>query len=315
MEASYLLPYDLRLTGGLEYEEKKRNTSPVRIVSYRETTEETSYRAELRRSMSETLTGAIAYVYSDREGSPFIMTTQTSGAVGSNLIAPIHLADRKRDKIRLSSNWTPLPPLTVQFFVDAADDSYGGRDGSGLGPRKGEARNYSVDAAYTFSDKWQGNVWYNRNETKAEQSTCDGASAVGVCPSAAFQPIYNAAVRNVSDTFGAGFRGKPTAKLEIGGDVSHADIKDTYFQQPLTVGNTSAAPLPDISTRLTRVNLFAKYALEKKNSGVRLDYIFDRFHTDDWTWTTWAYVDGTRLLQEQSQKVHFIGVSYYYRWQ
>ena len=240
-EASYLLPREFRLTGGIGYEEKKRNTSDVRIVSYRETTEETSYRVELRRSMSETLTGAISYVYSDRDGSPFITTTQTSGAMGSNLIAPIHLADRKRDKVRVSSNWTPIDPLSIQLFVDWADDRYSGRDGSGLGPRKGEARNYSLDAAYTFSDKWQANAWYNRNETRAEQSTCEAASSAGVCPATAADPVYAAEVRNKSDSFGFGVRGKPNARVEVGADLSYSDIKDSYFQQPLAPADAATA--------------------------------------------------------------------------
>jgi len=38
-------------------------------------------------------------------------TTQASGALGSNIIAPLHLADRKRDKIRVSSTWTPIAAL------------------------------------------------------------------------------------------------------------------------------------------------------------------------------------------------------------
>ncbi len=53
----------------------------------------------------------------------------------------------------------------------------------------------------------------------------------------------------------------------------------------------------------------------QKNSGVRLDYIFDRYSTNDWTWSTWMYADGTRLTQNQNQKVNFVGVSYYYKWQ
>lgn len=56
-----------------------------------------------------------------------------------------------------------------------------------------------------------------------------------------------------------------------------------------------------------------KYAL-RKSAGVRLDYAFQRWTSDDWTWTTWTYTDGTRLLQEPVQKVHFVGVSGYYRW-
>jgi predicted porin len=74
------------------------------------------------------------------------------------------------------------------------------------------------------------------------------------------------------------------------------------------------ATLPEITTRNTRLQLFAKYAV-KKNSDVRIDYIIDRFSTNDWTWSTWTFSDGTRMLQDPVQKVNFLGISYQYRWQ
>jgi len=172
-----------------------------------------------------------------------------------------------------------------------------------------------VDAAYTISDKWQANAWYTYNSARAEQSTCEAASSAGVCPATAADPIYAAEVRSKSDTVGFGVRGKPNAKFEVGADLSYSDIRDTYFQGALAPPtSTVAAPLPDVTTRLTRLSLFAKYALEKR-SGLRFDYIFDRFSTNDWTWTNFVFVDGTRITQDPHQKVHFIGVSYYYRWQ
>lgn len=307
-EASYALPNSFRLTGGIGYEEKKRNTSPVRIVSFRETTDELSYRVELRRMMSETLTGALAYVHSDRDGSPWQQTTVNNGTTGSNLIAPIHLADRKRDKVRLSVNWMPIDALTLNFFVDDARDDYSTRDGSTIGPMEGKARNYSIDAGYTVTQQWQITAWYSKNDTEAEQTTCSNASAVGVCGS----PTWAATLKNLSDNFGLGLRGKLAGRLEIGADVSFSDIKDEYQQQALI--GAPIASLPDITTKLTRVNLFGKYALQR-NSGVRLDYIYDRYKSDDWTWSDWMYADGTRITQDPNQTVNFFGVSYYYRWQ
>ena len=307
-EASYALPQYFRLTGGVDYEEKKRNTSPVRIVSFRETTDETSYRVELRRMMSETLTGALSYVHSQRDGSPWVLTTVTGGAVGSNLIAPIHLADRDRDKVRLSVNWTPVDPLTFGFYVDEARDDYSTRDGSTIGPMKGKYRNYSLDAAYSFTDQWQATAWYTWNETKADQTTCVGATSSGVCG----VPTYSSTISNRSDSFGFGLRGKPTAALQLGADLSYTDIKDDYEQATLT--GAAIDSVPAITTRLTRLNLFAKYALQK-NSGIRLDYVFDRYSTNDWTWSTWMYADGSRLREDPNQKVNFFGVSYYYKWQ
>jgi MtrB/PioB family decaheme-associated outer membrane protein len=311
-EASYALPNSFRLTGGIGYEEKKRNTSTVRVVSYRETTDELSYRVELRRMMSETVTGALAYVHSDRDGSPFQTTTVNGGGTGSNLIAPIHLADRKRDKVRFTLNWMVTEPLTLNFFVEEARDDYSPRDGSTLGPMEGSARNYSIDAAYVFTERLQATAWYTLYDTKAQQSTCANASGTGVCPAAGANPVWQATLKNLSNNLGLGMRGKPAGRLEVGADLSYSDIKDEYQQEAL-VGNPIAS-LPDISTKLTRINLFGKYALQK-NSGVRLDYIYDRYKTDDWTWSTWMYADGTRITQDPNQTVNFFGVTYYYRWQ
>jgi MtrB/PioB family decaheme-associated outer membrane protein len=300
-EASYALPLAFRLTGGVDYDEKKRNTSPIRIVSFRDRTEETAYRVELRRSMSDTVTGAVSYIHSDRTGSQFQQTTVGGGGPGSNVIAPIHLADRNRDKVRMSLNWQVADPLSLQFLVDHARDRYDGdRDGSGLGPRKGEARMYSIDASYAFSDKVQGTAYISRNDTQIDQASETSGGQ-----------LWAAALRNTGDSFGIGLRSKPYSRLELGGDLSHSDIEDKYQQHALT--GAAIDSLPDVTTRLTRLTLFAKYALDKK-SGLRLDYVYDRFSTNDWTWSTWTYTDGTRLLQSPVQKVNFVGVTYYYKW-
>jgi len=310
LEAGYALPVGFRLSGGIDQERRKHNFSPVRVVSSREKTDETSYRAELRRSMSETVTGALSYVHSDRDGSPFLTTTLNNGTPGSNLVHPLHLADRERDKVRLMVNWQPTSPLSIQLFADHAQDKYSGR---ALGPREGEAQTYSLDASYTFSDRWQATAWITRSDTRIDQSSCVNAGTTGVCPATAASPVWDASLRNVGDSFGAGLRGKPYGVLEIGADLQYSDIRDEYRQRAVTPGAT-ITPLPDVNTRLTRLNLSAKHALQK-NTGIRLDYIYDRYSTDDWTWTTWTYADGTRVLEAPVQKVHFIGARYYYRFQ
>lgn len=299
LEASYLLPMSLRLTGGIDYDQKKRNASPVRIVSQRDRTNETSYRIEVRRSMSETVTGALAYVQSDRSGSDFSTTVLNNGSVGSNLIAPIHLADRKRDKVRLSVNWMPTEPLSLQFVLDQAKDKYSARDALELGPQKGQAQNFSVDASYVFSEAWQATAWASRNDTQFDQSSRTSAAQ-----------IWAAALRNRGDAFGLGVEGKASSQLEIGADLSHSDITDEYRQQAIT--GLAIGSLPDVSTKLTRLKLFGKYAI-LKNAGVRLDYIYDYYKTNDWSWTTWTYTDGTKLTQSPTQKVHFLGISGYYK--
>jgi predicted porin len=210
-------------------------------------------------------------------------------------------------------NWQPTNPLTVQLVADQARDDYSGRDGSSLGPRQGEASFLSLDAAYVFNDRWQANAWYSRTDTSLDQTTCENAAGnPAVCSTDPNNPVWSAAIRNFSNSFGFGMRGKPTGQIEIGADFSYSEIKDENHLE--TVVGAPVTTLPDITTKLTRLNFFARYALQK-NSGVRLDYILDRFETDDWTWPTWTFADGTRLSEPPTQKVSFIGVSYYYKFQ
>lgn len=308
LEASYALPMAFRLSAGLGYEEKEHNFSPVRVVTHRDKTEETSVGVELRRSMSETVTGALSYVHSERSGSPFRVTVLNNGTVAAsgNRVAPINIADRDRDKVRLSVTWTPLEPLSLQFAADEARDKYDQIHALGTGVREGGARNYSVDATYTFSDQWQGTAWVSRNEYWQDQWQHAATGTAGL--------VWEAALRNAGNSFGLGVRGKPNGRLEIGADLSHSDITDEYGQGRLNAASpaTVVAALPNVNTELTRLNVFGKYALEK-NSGLRLDYIYDRFSTDDFGWTTWQYVVGTRVIPDATQKVHFIAASYYLR--
>jgi predicted porin len=84
--------------------------------------------------------------------------------------------------------------------------------------------------------------------------------------------------------------------------------------QQLALSGAPVDVVPNFSTKLTKLNLFAKYEL-KKNVDVRLNYVYDRFHSDDWTWTTWMYSDGTQVMQNPKQTVQFIGVMMSYRFQ
>jgi MtrB/PioB family decaheme-associated outer membrane protein len=310
-EASYALPDGYRVTGGVGWEQKWRNVSAVRVVSARDTTDEMSYRLELRRMMSESFTGALAYVHSDRTGSPWLTTVLNDGVTpGSNLIAPITLADRKRDKVRFTANWNPTDPLTLTFFVEAAKDDYSHRDGSDIGPEKGSALNFSLDAAYALSDRWALSAWYTKFDTTAEQSTCVGASSAGVCPAAGASPIWRATIKNLSDNFGLGVRGKPLEQVQLGADFSYSNIKDQLGQTAL-VGNPISS-LPDVNTKLARLNAYGRYAIDKV-SGIRLDYIYDRYSTNDWTWTNFTYIDGTTLSENQKQTMNLVAASYYFK--
>ena len=306
LEGSYALPQGFRVIGALEYDKKERNTYTFRSVSHRDDTEELSYRAELRRAMSETVTGGLAYTYSDRDGSAYYQNITTTGTISTFTPTPLHYVDRQRDKVRLSLNWMPVTPLSVQFYIDNIYDDYKGTDtntGLPLGPRKGEQQVYAIDAAYQFSRDWQATAWYNFNEYRYEQ----------------LLPGYSDRSENKADSFGVGFRGKPMSRVEVGADYSYSDIQDEWTQALIPgSGFPAIQQLPVATTRLTRLKLFGKYNLDR-NSGLRLDYIYDRYSTDDQTWTGWvpgtpggSYWDGTVIREPSPQTVHVVGVRYFY---
>jgi hypothetical protein len=84
----------------------------------------------------------------------------------------------------------------------------------------------------------------------------------------------------------------------------------------------AVGPLPNITNKLTRANLYGLYALEK-NSELRFDYIYERWQTDDWSWlfangTPFTYgttTDGTQVVMAPRQTSNFVGVRYIYRFQ
>lgn len=311
LDASYMLPAGFRLTGGAEHDIRKRNTSDFRTVSFREETEETTLRAELRRSLSETLNGALSFVTSDRTGSDWLTTTRRLAPLtGSNLIHPLHLADRDRNKVRLMLDWMPLEPLSIHFVGESAKDEYSGRT---LGPRSGKAQMLSLDAAYRVTDEWTASAWTSHNDARAEQTSCQIqiASLDGVCANVALQALWEARLRNVGTAYGIGLRGKAGSRIELESELSHAKDRGEFLQ----LATAAVAPtIPDVNYKVTTFKLRGSYALTK-TSGLRLQYVYDRFKTDDWYWTNFTYGDGTTVTQDPDQEVHFVGVAYYYRFQ
>lgn len=312
LEASYQLPLGYRVSAGLENEEKEHSMAGVRVVGYRDKTKETSYRLELKRAISESINGSIAYIHSDRTGSSY-RTLQQINASGpvvnsySNRLQPIYIADRDRDRVRIFADWTPLDPLTLQFALEDSRDVYGpGRDASNLGARSGGARLYSMDASWTINERWRANAWVSRSETWMNQADCVApASATAVCSAASY---WTSALNNHVNAIGVGLRGKVTGTIDIGADAMASRDKSIYGMAG------AASPLPDIRYDQTTLRLFGRYALEKDTS-LRLDYVFDHRRNNDWTWNgtpssgAYLYTDGTYLYQRPDDKVHFIGLS------
>jgi len=340
LEATYRLPQNLSLTGGVEYSGQDRSYPQVgtQYVPFRADVNEITYKLQLRRSLADNVNGSLAYLHSDRNGSTKYATATYSNALNDQ-INPLHIADRIRDKVRATVDWEPLEQLSLQFRTDFSQDKYP-EDGRPYGLRDGSSQLYSLDASYTFSENWSLSSWYSYDLTKARDVNFRAATGT------AANAVKDTHLKDVGDSFGAKLRGRLTAKIEAGAGIdwfrstssTPQDISLTGAGTVLPAGVTGAQP--DIRSNLLRLKLDGKYTIDKA-SELRFDLIHERWHSDDWTWnmangSPFAYfsgniscgaatpcssgananvIDGTTVTAKQTQTSNFIGVRYIYRFQ
>lgn len=312
LEATYRLPHGFSALAGVEYYAQDRDVPSVGTlwVPFRAKLDETTYRAQLRKSMSETVNGSLAYLHSERDGSAFRNPLNPAEPL-QDRINPLHIADRKRDKWRAILDWSPVERLGLQFAFEDSRDDYEGPNTYGL--QKGKGRLYSVDASYSISSAWQVHAWYTRDENKAHEVTQNTATITK----------FNN-LSEEGDSLGMGLKGQLFGRLKVGGDIEYFRSVNEY-KQAITGGALPATqvPLPDITNKLVRLKLFADYAVQK-NADIRVTLIHERYTTDDWTWfmfpatgrTPWVYgtaTDGTSVLTNPKQDSTFVGIRYTYK--
>jgi MtrB/PioB family decaheme-associated outer membrane protein len=344
-EASYRVQPGFKLLGGAYLEIRERsipydglNNAPAvptnaganwtvptvatneREVPYRSKTEERTLKAQATKSLSDELNGSLALAHSKRDGSSFKWTDQI------NLVNPLHMANRDRDKVGVKLDWSSSDLVSVQAQFDQAKDDYGrnGLNGDytapngmtlyGTGIRDGSAQLFSVDANIKLSDSWQLTAWYSRDETKATQYSYQANFGT--------DPIRRANLADTGDSLGIGVKGKATARLLVGADLQWNKSVGKYQQSNFNNQANMVEGLPDITNKTLRLALNGTFQLDK-NSSVRVDLIHDRWETNDWTWTMWnnaqtalipyAYnTDGTSISTKGTQSANFIAVRYKY---
>lgn len=330
LEGTYRLPAGYSLTGGVEQRYQDRTvpvanangaggTDTQRVVPMRAEVDEITARLELRRSLSETINGSVAFLRSERDGSDFVSAAAGAGGTQSNLINPTHIADRDRNKVRLGLDWAPLENLSFQFGYEDARDKYRYDAARPYGLLDGSAQLYSVDGNYVVNDNWQVTAWYSHDRTEAFQLGWRAANAGGT----GGVTDKESRLKDIGHSVGVGLSGSASANLRLGADVQWTRTVSEYNQTLMTSGTTSGLTnLPDLTNTLTRAGLFGEYAL-RKNSDVRVDLVYERWQTDDWTWqfgggTPFTYgvtTDGTTVNAKPTQESVFVGVRYVYKFQ
>ena len=329
LEANYRLPQNFLLVGGLKYEREDFGTwTPSDVAGgvsgLKQRLAETSYRVELRKTMSETFTGSVSFVSAKRDGkSPWLQptafnqvpnggtgVTEVSDAAIYNRTAifPFIYMDRRQDKIRMTGNWAPIEKLSLQVFLDNGVDKFSAPTEHGL--RNAKMNNLSLDASYDLSDDWKINGYWSRGKSSRDSGHSTG---------------YDAIITDTATSFGAGIAGKPTERLRLGADLVWVHDKLAYSQtadDSSSPGNqallASTGGLPNVTYNLLRLKFYGEYAVQK-NAYIRLDYIYNRSFFNEWTYnfngTPFLYSDNTTLSSQEKQSVTFLGASYVYKFQ
>ncbi len=349
LEASYQLPVSLRGTVGLDYNSIERPV-PTDIAeeqvaglgALRAKNHETGYRLELRRSMSETLTGALGYTNSKRTGSDWTsLANITNGAIpggiatnvrltnaglgygqtgsASQFLAlnagnafPMNMVDVDREKLKLSANWTPSEQFELQFIAENGKDKNANPFSPialGRGWQESSTTLYSIDASFAVSEKWKINGYASQGKQNLKINHSG----------------YMADLDTRTDSVGLGVSGKPTGRLELGAQMTYANDTTKYGLGAMPSA-TGAAPsaanlaqaaigLPDVRYQISSLNLFGRYTLDKKSS-IRVNLIHQRAKLSEWSYDSngipFVYSDNTTVNMNQDQRVTFLGVSYIY---
>lgn len=307
-EASYQFTPVYRGTFGVDYEmiNRERPVSTTYIpgtslAALRTRTNELGYRAEVRRSMSDTINAAVSVNHKKRDGYHWVGADPASGypyisyaaAQGLAGTSPSTLMNRDRDTLKLMADWVPTDALSLQFWFEDGKDSYKGLNGAGL--HNSETFSLNLDAAYQISDDWKATGYFSTGEQTLRMRQDIG---------------YIANLENLTTTFGLGASGKIAGTYEVGGDLTLIEDRNHY-----RLGMSTGAVVPDLPTttyRNTTLKLYGKRAIDKV-SDLRVDLVQQWADFNDWTWRNFAYSDGTTVGLNPNQDVTYLGVRYSYR--
>lgn len=299
---------------------------------------EHTLKTEVKHRFGDMVSAAASYAYSDRKASAYngaaplaatydavYLATLAGGTTGRTypwLEAPTlrkyFLADRQRDKFGATANVSPSERLDLQFGAHYMRDKYPDTM-AGIGLTKASNWIASFDANLQATDKLSGNFFASVDQYKADQNGAHlNNAAMATQAEQGTIPASNLGVTTLSDrtlTLGLGVRYKPTAKYELGGNVSHSDSKG---RSDFVAGSAvTIAPVPNLVSRVSRLEMFSRYDL-KKDLTVVVKFAHERYSAADWAWdapltlTSVTSVVGTNHTSP-NYSINFVGVSLAYK--
>jgi MtrB/PioB family decaheme-associated outer membrane protein len=331
---------------GLDWERKAIPLPPANTalfskqIFFRPALTELGIKTELRKSISETVNGAVGVELKQRRGKSTDWVT-TSGTVGNaligfdpsaaavpsdaggNYVLPDMYMDRNRSKLRGNVDWEATPTLSTQMVIEHAQDNFFRAFPSSITPaqvapvdagaRKIISDSVSFDSTYLINDDWKLNGFWTRSLSRWNVNKAN----------------FGDDTRNSDDTIGMSLSGQASSDWLVGLDI--ISTRDTTtFKNTVASGNFGTAGniagwdgqslpgnyLPTIHYRTDKINLRGKYTLNKA-SDVLLGMAYQHFRTDDWQWgyngVPFIYSDNTTVSQPTTQSLKYLSASYLLR--
>lgn len=237
------------------------------------------------------------------------------------------LTDRKRDKLRGYANFTPSEKLELQVGTSYYKERYPEAE-TGYGLTKATGWSANFDANWVATDAVSGLFFaaFEDYETEQRESDTKNKPLGREQNTQAFFDQYGGVISrdDRSLTLGLGLKVKQDDSFDWGGNLTHTTTTgSTSFGNLGTATSVtfgSAAnnlwPMPDTVTRLSRLDLFAKYKVQKDLT-LNVKYIYEQYRSVDWAWDSQTIAtQPTNFISTQQTspdyRVHMIGASLTY---
>lgn len=346
LDGIYRLPKGYSAMLGIDWEEKKSPLPPgntavfSKQVFFRDTLTETGLRAELRKPILDTASGALGVEYKQRRGKDngWVTTSGTvtnpligfnpgaaavPGDAGGNYVLPVIYMDRDRTKLRGTLDWDATEKLTMQTTFERAQDNYLRAFPASIAPaqlvsvdagaRTISTESLSLDSTYGVTDDWKVSGFWTQSLSRWNVNKANLGDDT----------------RNSDETVGIRVSGLAFSTWAVSMDVMSTSDKTT-FSNVVATSNVGGAGniagwtgqslpgnyLPEITYRSDKVKLRGQRAIDQ-SSDLILGLTYQHFQTDDWQWgysgVPFLYSDNTTVSQPMSQSLVFVSASYQFR--
>jgi MtrB/PioB family decaheme-associated outer membrane protein len=257
LDGGLVLTRDLRIDGGCDYDEYKRDLQEVNRT--RETICWGKGTARANDRTDIVLKGS----HAERRISDYIANPEIVSPENP-LMRKYNLADRDRDTAGLRVDVAFNERISVGLETNISWDKY---HKSVMGLLEGRSGAVAADAAFSLSEDTSANLYASHEQIDSTQANAEFLAGA---------PLWFASNKDSIDTAGAGIRHHASDKFDIGADYTFSRTTGEISVSSALVG------FPDLTSRLHSAKLYATFR-PKKRLSLRLAYWYESYRSEDWT--------------------------------